>query len=221
MIHGEIWFLSSMFIQLITLGKKGDLPAARRAQGFLLKPTLIPKLFGALAHRYARRPGGYTRIHKFGNRQGDNAPHAVLELVDNPRDLRFNMTARAIGWELMGSSLAKGTKNVVESGISDVEGVVRREKSEDNKVGLLRHGLGGRLRRVTQDNLKKVLKFRGESGVKQLSEQARQYIVSGGSVERPCLSHCSFPGSTRRRTDCSCGRAEIRRRGRKAGRTDF
>lgn len=166
------------FLQLITLGKKGDLPAARRAQGFLLKPTLIPKVFGALAHRYAHRPGGYTRIHKFGNRQGDNAPHAVLELVDNPRDLRFNMTARAIGWELMGNSLSKGTKNAVESGSStNVEAVIRREKDDENKLGYLRHGIGGRLRRITQENVKKVLKYRGQSGVKQLSEQAQEYIV--------------------------------------------
>jgi len=172
--------------KLITLGKKGDLPAARRAQGFLLKPTLVPKVFGALAHRYAHRPGGYTRIHKYGNRQGDNAPHAVLELVDNPRDLRFNMTARAIGWELMGSSLAKGTKSAVESDVTNVEAVIRQEKDKEDKLGYLRHGIGGRLRRITQENVKKVLKYRGQSGVKQLSEQAQQYI---GQLAAEPLAH--------------------------------
>ena len=83
------------------MGKKGDLPAYNRAQAFILEPEVLPKLFGPLAKRYAERVGGYTRVHKFGNRPGDNAPHAILELVDNPRDLRFEMTARSIGWELL------------------------------------------------------------------------------------------------------------------------
>lgn len=61
--------------------------------------TLLPKLFTTLAERYEARQGGYTRIHKFGRRQGDNAPVAILELVDGPKDLRFEMTARAVGRE--------------------------------------------------------------------------------------------------------------------------
>ena len=171
-----------IFIKLITLGKKGDVPATRKAQGFLLNPRLVPKVFGALAHRYAHRPGGYTRIHKFGNRQGDNAPHAVLELVDNPRDLRFNMTARAIGWELLGNTHAKGTKHLLENGVADVEKVIMREKEDSGKLGYLKHGLGGRLRRVTQENVKKVLRYRGPSGVKLLGQQAKTYIVSSAEL---------------------------------------
>lgn len=163
-------------LQIITLGKKGDLPAARRAQGFLLKHTLIPKVFGALAHRYAQRPGGYTRILKFGNRQGDNAPHAILELVDNPRDVKFNMTARALGWELVGNALKKGTHSVLTEGVAEVGEVIRREKQSE-KPGFLQHGMGGRLRRVTQENLKKVLKYRGPSGVKDLTVKTQEYIV--------------------------------------------
>jgi large subunit ribosomal protein L17 len=68
------------------------------------------------------RPGGYTRIHKFGHRQGDHAPHAILELVDGPRDLKFAMTARAVGRETAsslavdqpGRSLREQTKMAVE-----------------------------------------------------------------------------------------------------------
>ena len=41
----------------------------------------MPKVFGALAERYAARPGGYTRIVKFGPRRGDNAPISLIELV--------------------------------------------------------------------------------------------------------------------------------------------
>ena len=79
------------------MGKKGDLPAYHRANAFLLEPRLTPKVFKELAERYKDRVGGYTRIHKYGNRPGDNAPHAILELVDNPHDLKFEMTARAVG----------------------------------------------------------------------------------------------------------------------------
>ena len=61
--------------------------------------TLLPKLFETLSTRYSTRPGGYTRITKFGRRPGDNAPVAILSLVDGPRDLRFEMTARATGRE--------------------------------------------------------------------------------------------------------------------------
>lgn len=161
--------------KLITLGKKGDLPAARKAQGFLLEHTLIPKVFGALAHRYANRPGGYTRIHKFGNRKGDNAPHAILELVDNPRDLRFEMTARAIGWELLGNSLSRGSEHVVTNGIEGVEKVIKHEKAAV-KPGFLHEGIGGRLRRVTQENLRKVLRYRPSTGMRELSAKAEEHI---------------------------------------------
>lgn len=61
--------------------------------------SLLPKLFTTLSARYSDRPGGYTRIHKFGRRFGDNAPHAIVSLVDGPRDIKYEMTARATGRE--------------------------------------------------------------------------------------------------------------------------
>lgn len=165
-------------MQIITLGKQGDLPAARRAQGFILKPTLIPKLFGLLASRYANRPGGYTRIHKFGHRFGDNAPHAVLELVDNPRDLRFDMTARAVGWELYGKSLVTGSSShKLMHGVGAVEKIIRREKGTGT-TEFIQEGVGQQLRLTTQANLKKVLRYRGTAGVKELSVKTQAYIVS-------------------------------------------
>ena len=110
---------------MITLGKKGDLPAYRKANGFILKPSLVPKVFGEFAKRYADRPGGYTRIHKYGNRQGDNAPHAVLELVDNPRDIRYEMTAMSVGWDILSRHIGRTpVKALVDQGISDVENIV-------------------------------------------------------------------------------------------------
>ena len=68
--------------KMITLGKRGDLHARRQALSALGQDKfIVHKLFEEVAPRYAERPGGYTRILKLGNRQGDNAPMARIELV--------------------------------------------------------------------------------------------------------------------------------------------
>ena len=67
---------------MITLGKRGDLHAHRQAVAFLRSKPVVHKLFSEVAPRFADRPGGYTRVVKIGNRQGDAAPMAYLELVD-------------------------------------------------------------------------------------------------------------------------------------------
>lgn len=67
---------------LITLGKRGNLHARRQAIAFLGDESMVGKLFGPLAERYRSRNGGYTRVLKAGFRYGDNAPLAVIELVD-------------------------------------------------------------------------------------------------------------------------------------------
>jgi len=68
--------------KLITLGKKGNLHSRRFAIARLSPDAQIDKLFGEIAERYSNRNGGYTRIIKDGNRYGDNAPMAYIELVD-------------------------------------------------------------------------------------------------------------------------------------------
>lgn len=57
---------------------------------------LLPKLFGPLRERYAERPGGYTRVLRVEPKKDDQAPSAILELVDGPKDMRFAMTARTV-----------------------------------------------------------------------------------------------------------------------------
>ena len=57
---------------------------------------LIPKLFGPLRERYANRPGGYTRVLRIEPLKPDQAPSAILELVDGERDMRFAMTAKTL-----------------------------------------------------------------------------------------------------------------------------
>ncbi|BEI38125.1 MAG: 50S ribosomal protein L17 [Burkholderiaceae bacterium] len=69
---------------LITLGKKDNLANRRLAFNRLRDREMVSKLFTELGPRYATRPGGYLRILKFGFRHGDNAPMALVELVDRP-----------------------------------------------------------------------------------------------------------------------------------------
>ncbi|QPJ64239.1 MAG: 50S ribosomal protein L17 [Candidatus Nitrohelix vancouverensis] len=78
--------LRSKVEKTITLGKKGTLHARRRALRLIAHRDILGKLFGPLAERYAERPGGYTRIIKIGNRKGDDAPMAFIELVDRDTD---------------------------------------------------------------------------------------------------------------------------------------
>ena len=69
---------------MITLGKKPSLANRRLAFNRLRDRDMVTKLFEELGPRFANRNGGYLRILKFGFRQGDNAPMALVELLDRP-----------------------------------------------------------------------------------------------------------------------------------------
>lgn len=69
---------------MITLGKSPTLANRRLAFNRLRDRDMVVKLFDELGPRYAKRPGGYLRILKFGFRQGDRAPMALVELLDQP-----------------------------------------------------------------------------------------------------------------------------------------
>ena len=67
--------------KMITLGKKGNLAAYRRALSFITKEDVANKLFKEIAPKYADRNGGYTRVTRTGARRGDAAEMAIIELV--------------------------------------------------------------------------------------------------------------------------------------------
>ena len=70
--------------RLVTFAKRGDLHARRRVLGVIGDKAVVHELFTVIAPQVADREGGYTRITKIGNRKGDNAPMAVIELVLEP-----------------------------------------------------------------------------------------------------------------------------------------
>jgi large subunit ribosomal protein L17 len=79
--------LKSVVEKMITLGKRGDLHARRQAAAFLYnketedEDSVLEKLFTDIAERYEDRQGGYTRVLKLGERRGDGAKSAIIELV--------------------------------------------------------------------------------------------------------------------------------------------
>src|SRR5512142_2788251 len=70
--------------RLITFAKRGDLASRRRVLTVVRDKGVVHELFTEIAPAMAERQGGYTRITKVGNRKGDNAPLAVIELVLEP-----------------------------------------------------------------------------------------------------------------------------------------
>lgn len=74
--------------KLVTLAKKGDLASRRRAIAQIRDKDAVKKLFAVMGERYSERNGGYTRVLKAGFRYGDNAPMAVIELVDRDPEAR-------------------------------------------------------------------------------------------------------------------------------------
>lgn len=74
--------------KMITLGKRGDLHARRQAASFIRGRDMVTKLFDDLAKRYAKRPGGYTRVLKSRVRVGDAAPLSIVELVDRAAEAK-------------------------------------------------------------------------------------------------------------------------------------
>ena len=80
--------LKPIMDKLVTLAKRGTLHARRSAIAKIRNKTQVEKLFDKIGPRYTERDGGYTRVMKAGFRPGDDAPMAVIELVDRDPDAK-------------------------------------------------------------------------------------------------------------------------------------
>ena len=137
--------------KLITLGKKNSNASRTRAQQILFTPFRhLDRLFGELRERYADRPGGYTRVLRIEseNKHQDQAPSAILELVDGRRDMRFAMTARSL---------------------------VRERKGEGHRAASAGAGPGegGAIRDITARNVLKVTRYR-KNGEEELTKEVKR-----------------------------------------------
>ena len=107
--------------RLVTFAKRGDLHARRRVLSVIGDKDATHVLFAEIAPLVAEREGGYTRITKVGNRKGDNAPMAVIELVLEPVTPKVKKAAK---------SAAKAAAAPVEAPVEVVEAEVVEEAVE-------------------------------------------------------------------------------------------
>jgi large subunit ribosomal protein L17 len=108
--------------RLITISKKGDLHARRRVLTVIRNKDVVHTLFAEIGPRYENREGGYTRIVKIGPRKGDNAPMAVIELVEALDAARAaEGVARRAAKEAEMAKAAKDAAAAIESESVDTE----------------------------------------------------------------------------------------------------
>ncbi len=107
--------------KMITLGKRGDLNARRQALQVIRDRKVVAKLFERIAPRFQERPGGYTRIIKLGNRQGDNASQSIIELVEEEFTPRVRKEA-PVAQEAAAAVAAPAVAEAVEEAPAAEEG---------------------------------------------------------------------------------------------------
>jgi large subunit ribosomal protein L17 len=107
--------------KLVTFAKRGDLHARRQVMTVIRDKDVIHHLFADIGPRYENRAGGYTRITKVGNRKGDNAPMAVIELVE-----ALTVAQQAVGE----AERARGTRFAPRRGGASAAGEVTADAVE-------------------------------------------------------------------------------------------
>src|SRR5688500_9443483 len=107
--------------KLVTFAKRGDLHARRQVMTTIRDKDVVHTLFAEIGPRYENRPGGYTRITKVGPRKGDNAPMAVIELVE-----ALTVSQQAVGE----AERARGTQFATGAGSAAAAGEVTADAAE-------------------------------------------------------------------------------------------
>ena len=111
--------------KLVTFAKRGDLHARRQVMTVIRDKNVVHHLFAEIGPRYENRPGGYTRITKVGPRKGDNAPMAVIELVE----------AQTVAQQAVGEAeRARGTRFASRAGGASAAGEVTADALEPGLV---------------------------------------------------------------------------------------
>jgi len=105
--------------RLITFAKRGDLHARRQVMTVIRDKDVVHKLFAEIGPKFATRPGGYTRIIKTGPRKGDNAPMAVIELVEELKSVVAE-AEKARGTKVAAKKAPSGrTKEIAEDAAAE------------------------------------------------------------------------------------------------------
>ena len=124
--------LRSLTERMITLGKRGedDLSARRQAIRVIRSKKVVAKLFSELGPRFADRPGGYTRIVKVGNRQGDGAHLSIIALVNEPVTFK-DMKHKRARLEEEAKLREEAEKKLEEPPVDETESVEDEASADD------------------------------------------------------------------------------------------
>jgi large subunit ribosomal protein L17 len=113
--------------RLVTFAKRGDLASRRRVLGLISNKGVVHELFTDIAQAVENRDGGYTRITKIGNRKGDNAPMAVIELVLEPVSAKQAVVAEATQ---AAAKAAPAAEEAPEAEVAETEAAEAPEAAE-------------------------------------------------------------------------------------------
>ncbi len=125
--HAKAKRLRPLAERMITFAKRGDIAARRRVLTVVKDKGVVHTLFTEIGPSYAGRQGGYTRITKIGNRKGDNAPMAVIELVEPMAEAVVAEATGATKRAVKESAAKSEDAKVVEEIKSDTEEVLEEE----------------------------------------------------------------------------------------------